>query len=313
MRIVFFGTTHFSATILRAILDQVSGVRAVVTQPDRPAGRGRQMREPAVKKLALELGLELHTPADPNSRDLVQTLEGLDAEIFAVAAYGHIFGPSLLAAPSGGCVNVHASLLPRYRGAAPIHHALINGDPETGITTIWMDERMDAGDMILQRPVAIAPDDDVRSLERRLADLGAEVLVETLRLVEAGTAPRIKQDEAHATYAPAVSHARAQIDWALEARRIVNLVRGTNPTPGAYTFHRGKRVKVLRALEKPGPEAGTPGEIVETSSQGLLVKAGIGGVLLVDVQPEGGRPMSGAEFARGHRPQVGELLGAPPQ
>lgn len=312
MRIVFFGTTHFSATILRAVLEGIGGVLAVVTQPDRPAGRGRQMREAAVKKLALELGLPLHTPADPSSRDFVQLVRGFDADIFAVAAYGHIFGPSLLTAPTLGCVNVHASLLPKYRGAAPIHHALINGDTETGITTIWMDERMDAGYMILQRPIAIAPDDDVRSLERKLADLGAEVLVETLRLIDAGTAPRIKQDGAQATYAPAVSHTRAQIDWTMDAGRIVNLVRGTNPTPGAYTFHRGKRLNVLRALEKPAPEAGTAGEIVETQVDGLLVKAGTGAVLLAKIQPEGGRPMSAAEYARGHRPRQGEVLGAQP-
>jgi len=311
MRIVFFGTTPFSATILGALAASPHELLAVVTQPDRPAGRGLQKRESAVKGFAQEHGLIVHAPEDPNSAEFVRLVEPLGAEIFAVAAYGHIFGPSLLAAPSRGCVNVHASLLPRYRGAAPIHHALINGETETGITTIWMDERMDAGDMILQRALPIDANDNVADLERKLARLGADVLVETLELIEKGMAPRIKQDESQATYAPALGRARAEIDWNLPAARIANLVRGANPTPGAFTRHRGKRLKVLRAraVEKPGLEEGTPGQIVETSGEGLLVLAGAGAVLLTEVQPEGGRLMSGADYARGHKPGPGEVLG----
>jgi len=315
MRIVLFGTTGFSAVILDALVEHAAEILAVVTQPDRPAGRGRRLHESPIKVLAGKLGLTVHTPEDPNAAQFVRLVESLEAEAFAVAAYGHIFGPSLLAAPSRGCVNVHASLLPRYRGAAPIHHALINGETETGITTIWMDERMDAGDMILQRSLPVAPDDDVSSLEHKLAPLGAAALVETLRLIERSQAPRIKQDEAQATYAPSLSRARAQVDWRLSAERIVNLVRGTNPTPGAYTFRRGRRLKVLRARtsEKPLPQEGTPGEIVETGSGGLLVRAGVGAVVLAEVQPEGGRPMSGAEYARGYRPKPGEVLGGAAQ
>jgi len=311
MRIVFFGTTNFSAVILRALREAGHELIAVVTQPDRPAGRGRRMRESPVKLLAAELGLTLYAPENPNAAPFVRQVESLDAELFAVAAYGHIFGPSLLAAPSGGCVNVHASLLPRYRGAAPIHHALINGETGTGITAIWMDERMDAGDMIIQRSLPIAADDNVRSLERKLADLGAAVLVETLGLIAQGSAPRVEQDEALATYAPSVNRVRAQIDWTLGAQEICNLVRGTNPNPGAYTIDRGKRLKVLRAqpLEKTVSE-GTPGQIVETDDDGLLVRAGSGAVVLREVQPEGGRPMSGAEYARGHKPEAGAVLGS---
>jgi methionyl-tRNA formyltransferase len=311
MRIVFFGTTNFSAVILQALHDTGHELIAVVTQPDRPAGRGRRLRQSPVKLLAVELGLPLHAPENPNAAQFVRQAEALQAELFAVAAYGHIFGPSLLAAPGGGCVNVHASLLPHYRGAAPIHHALINGDTETGITTIWMDERMDAGDMILQRSLPIAPDDNVRSLERKLADLGAAVLVETLDLIANGSAPRVAQDESAATYAPAVNRVRAQIDWSLGGREICNLVRGTTPNPGAYTMDRGKRLKVLRAqpAEKAAAE-GTPGQIVETDGEGLLVRAGRGAVLLLEVQPEGGRAMSGAEYARGHQPVVGAVLGS---
>lgn len=314
MRIVFFGTTHFSAVILRALLGYPGEILGVVTQPDRPAGRGRRLRESEAKALAAKRGLTVHTPEDPNSAQFVRLLEALEADLFAVAAYGHIFGPSLLAAPARGCVNVHASLLPRYRGAAPIHHALINGETETGITTIWMDQRMDAGDLILQRSLAVAPDDNVSTLEARLAGLGAQVLVETLRLIEEGRAPRIRQDQAQATYAPALSRARAEIDWSWGAERIVNLVRGTNPTPGAYTFHRGKRLKILRAAtaENPGPPAGNPGQMVETCNDGLLVRAGAGAVLLLEVQPEGGRAMTGAEYARGYRPAPAETLGGAP-
>jgi methionyl-tRNA formyltransferase len=311
MRIVFFGTTQFSAVSLRALAQSPHELLAVVTQPDRPAGRGLQLRESPVKALARDLGLRLDEPDDPNAAAFVREVEALDAELFAVAAYGHIFGPSLLAAPAVGCVNIHASLLPRHRGAAPIHHALIGGEAETGITAIWMDERMDAGDMIVRRALTIAPDDDVASLEHKLAGLGAEALLETLSLVERGEAPRIKQDEAQATYAPALGRARARIDWSRPAQQVVNLVRGTSPTPGAFTFHRGKRLKVLRAqaAERALPPAGNPGELVENETDGLLVGAGVGAVLLVQVQPEGGRAMSGAEYARGHRPQPGETLG----
>jgi len=313
MRIVFFGTTRFSAVILRALVEHRAGeIIAVVTQPDRPAGRGRRLQESEVKQLASRLGLAVHAPEDPNAAQFVRLVESLAAELFAVAAYGHIFGPSLLAAHSSGCVNVHASLLPRYRGAAPIHHALMNGETEAGITTMWMDERMDAGDMILQRACPIAPDDNVETLEAKLAKLGAALLLETVRLIEQGAAPRIKQDESQATYAPSLTRARAEIDWSLSAERIIALVRGTNPSPGAYTFHRGKRLKVLRARawEKPLPQEGTPAGVVETSHEGVLVQAGAGAVMLVEVQPEGGRPMSGAEYARGYKPEPGEVLGA---
>jgi methionyl-tRNA formyltransferase len=312
MRIAFFGTTRFSAVILRALIEHRAGeIIAVVTQPDRPAGRGRRLQESEVKRLAAKLGVAVHAPEDPNAAQFVWLLKSLEADLFAVAAYGHIFGPSLLAAPSRGCINVHASLLPRYRGAAPIHHALINGETETGITTMWMDERMDAGDMILQRALPIAPEDNVETLERKLAELGAAVLLETLRLIERGEAPRLKQDESQATYAPSLTRARAQIDWSLSAQRIIAMVRGTNPSPGAHTFHRRKRLKVLRARawEKPLPQEGTPAAIVETSQAGVLVKAGAGAVLLTQVQPEGGRPMSGAEYARGYKPERGEVLG----
>ena len=314
MRIVFFGTTEFAAVILRAVAASSGDLLAVVTRPDRPAGRGRRMRESPVKALARELGVATHAPEDPNSAEFVRIVESLEAELLAVAAYGHIFGASLLSAPSRGCVNVHASLLPRYRGAAPIHHALINGETETGITTMWMDERMDGGDMILQRSLPIVPEDDVGSLERKLADLGAEVLTETLCLIEQGRAPCVKQDEAQATYAPALGRARAEIDWSLSAQQVANLVRGTNPTPGAFTFRGGKRLKILRAqaVEKVLPEAGTPGEIVERGDEGLLVRSGVGVVLLLEMQPEGGRAMTGAEYARGYRPQPGEVLGECP-
>ena len=312
MRIIFFGTTRFSAVILRALVERRPGeIIAVVTQPDRPAGRGRRLHEPEAKKLAAALGLVIHAPEDPNATPFVSILESLQADLFAVAAYGHLLRPSLLAAPAGGCVNVHASLLPRYRGAAPIHHALINGETETGITTIWMDERMDAGDIILQRTLPIGPDDNVETLEGKLAELGAEVLLETLRLIEQGRAPRIAQDESQVTYAPPLTPARAEINWSLSAERIIALVRGASPRPGAYTFHRGKRLKVLRAraCENPPRQEGTPAGIVEMSPQGVVVRAGAGAVVLVEVQPEGGRAMSGAEYARGYRPERGEVLG----
>ncbi len=331
MRTVFFGTRQFAAVILQALARSDATVRstrhqvlAVVTQPDRPAGRGLRPRESPVKALARDLGLRVETPENPNSGAFVQLLESLQAAVFAVAAYGHIFGASLLAVPSIGCVNVHASLLPRYRGAAPVHHALINGDAETGITTIWMDERMDAGDMILQRALPIAPQDDAGALEEKLAALGAEVLVETLRLIEQGAAPRTRQDEAQATFAPAITRAGAQIDWGRSASQVCNLVRGTNPAPGAYTFHRGRRLKVLQAALRPAPgcsepsrgaaekalaAAGNPGEIVESERRGVVVAAGVGAVVLLQVQPEGGRPMAAAEYARGHRLRPGEALG----
>jgi methionyl-tRNA formyltransferase len=327
MRTVFFGTRQFAAVILQALAQSAHQVLAVVTQPDRPAGRGLRLRESPVKARARDLGLRVETPDEPNSAAFVRLAESLEPELFAVAAYGHILRPSLLAVSSIGCVNVHASLLPRYRGAAPVHHALINGDVETGITTIWMDERMDAGDMILQRALPIAPQDDAGALEDQLARLGAEVLLETLRLIEQGAAPRIKQDEAQATYAPPITRAGAQIDWRASAQQVCNLVRGANPTPGAYTFHRGRRLKVLQALASVWPPpagggppaaeiapgaAGNPGEVVESGPTRVVVVAGVGAVALLQVKPEGGRAMTAAEYARGHQLRSGEALGSVP-
>ncbi|HUT75833.1 MAG TPA: methionyl-tRNA formyltransferase [Armatimonadota bacterium] len=311
MRIIFFGTTDFAAVCLHALARAGHELPAVVTQPDRPAGRGLRLRLSPIKERAQELGLRVEAPADPNAAAFVRLLQDLKAELFSVAAYGHIFGRGLLAAPARGCVNVHASLLPRYRGAAPIHHALLNGDTETGVTIIWMDERMDAGDIILRRALPIAPEEDVGELERKLAALGAQALVEAVALIERGAAPRLAQDDGQATYAPALARARAQIDWGESALQICNLVRGANPTPGAFTFHRGKRLKVLRAqvAEKALPTAGNAGEIVETDARGVLVRAGAGAVLLLQVQPDAKRPMSGAAYVRGYRVEVGEALG----
>ncbi|MGB9660626.1 MAG: methionyl-tRNA formyltransferase [Moorellaceae bacterium] len=314
MRLIFMGTPQFAAISLKALLESRHEVVGVVTRPDRPRGRGQRVVFSPVKELALSRGLPILQPNDLKDPEFLDALAGLGAEVIVVVAFGRLLPPAVLHLPPLGCINLHASLLPRYRGAAPIQRAIINGEQETGVTTMYMVEQLDAGDIILQEPVAIRPEMTAGELHDILAAVGARLLVQTIDLIEAGMAPRHPQEEALATYAPPLLPEEEEISWEQEAERIVNLVRGLNPFPGAYTWWEGKRLKIYRArvvgkAEEAGGRA-VPGEVVAVRPQeGFVVQAGQGQVLVTEVQPPGKRIMAAAEYLRGYPLKVGERLG----
>ena len=300
MRIVFFGTTHFSAVILRALLGYPGEILGVVTQPDRPAGRGRRLRESEAKALAAKRGLTVHTPEDPNSAQFVRLLEALEADLFAVAAYGHIFGPSLLAAPACGCVNVHASLLPRWRGAAPIQAAILAGDDRTGVTILRMDPGVDTGPLLSQTALTILPDENATSLSQRLADLGAAILIETLPLYLRGQILPRPQEPSGATYAPMLKKEDGWLDTLRPATELARRVRALNPWPGAYILWQGQPLKIHRAhVIQDIPEFVPGARLIYEHLPALGTGQGL--LLLDEIQPAGKKPMPGGDFLHGAR------------
>ncbi len=310
MRVVFMGSSELACRCLESLLrlakTGATEVAAAVTQPDRPSGRGRQIVSCPARRAAEVAGVPVWTPPDVNAPDAVERLAELRPDVIAVAAYGQLLKAPLLALPPLGCVNVHASLLPRYRGAAPIQWAIARGETESGATTQYMARRMDAGDIILQRAEPVRPDDTAASLHDRLAAVGADLLAETLQRIRNGDAPRRPQTEAEATYAPKLGRDDGRLDWTMPARDLANRVRGFFPWPGCFC-ETPSRLKVLEARAEPGE--GEPGFILETGPAGPLVAAGAGALRLVVVQPEGKRAMAGAEYARGHRVRIGDRMG----
>ena len=309
MRLIFMGTPEFAIPSLKKLI-QEHEVLAVTTQPDRPAGRGRYLTPPPVKVAALELGLPVLQPLMAKEEAFLSKVRGLHPEIIVVVAYGQFLPQALLSLPPRGSLNLHPSLLPKYRGAAPINWALIRGETITGVTVMLIGERMDAGPILLQREEPIFPDDTAGSVATRLAELGALVLAEALKLMEQRELRPIPQDERLASYAPKLRTEDGLIPWEWEAGRLHNLIRGLSPDPGAYTFFKGKRLKVLRsALAFKEGEGGAPGAILKVEKDGLLVETGRGALLLLEVQPEGRKIMTAPEFARGARLKPGDALG----
>lgn len=308
--IVFFGTPEFAVPILERLLQNRCRVMAVVTQPDRPRGRGQAVHPSPVKKKAVAEGVTVWQPEKAGDPGFLEQVRASRPDLIVTAAYGQILPRELLEIPTRGCVNVHASLLPRYRGAAPIQWAIINGEKETGVTTFFMDEGMDTGDLILQRSMPITRDDSFGSLHDKLSHLGAEVLLETLRLIGKGEAPRVPQDHSKATYAPRITDQMAKISWDEEGDRLVNLFRGLDPFPGAYTFWRNRRLKIFRGSLLSVDEVGRPpGEILNTvKDRGFVVATGRGEVLVEELQKENSRRMGGGEFLQGHEIVPGEKL-----
>jgi len=307
MRVIFMGTGRLGLPTLRALAESKEHeVLAVVTQPDRPAGRGLKLRPSPVKELAEELKLRIFQPERVNRE--VQKIRAWKPDVLVVAAYGQILSKELLETPRLGSINLHASLLPKYRGAAPIQWAIIYGETTTGVTTFLMDEGLDTGPILLQRELPISEEDTAGTLEEKLAELGASLMLETLKGLEAGTLTPRAQDDSKASYAPKIKKELGRLDWTRSARELFNLIRALNPTPGAYTFYKGVRLKVHRG-RVVDLEEGEPGEVIGLSG-GLIVRAGEGALELLEVQPEGKRIMSGEEFARGRRIKAGEHLSA---
>jgi methionyl-tRNA formyltransferase len=312
MRVVFMGTPEFAVPSLVQVHRRGHEIVLVVTQPDRPAGRGLRLCCPPVKDAAAALGLPVAQHETVNCDEFTADLESVAPDVVVVVAFGQILCERILAAPSKGAVNVHGSLLPRYRGVAPINWAIINGERETGVTTMFMARKVDAGEIILARGTPIGPTETAGELYARLAVIGGELLVETLDLIAAGRAPRAPQDPALATYAPRLTRRDGAIAWNEPAARVFDRIRGVTPWPGAHTAFRGKALQVLRSEPgEAGGRRGEPGAIVALDRRGIEVATGDGTVRLLEVRPEGRGVMEAAAFARGYRPEVGDRLGAP--
>lgn len=313
MRVVFMGTPDFAVPSLRALLKNQYEVAAVVTQPDRPAGRGKKMRSSPVKTAALEAGLPVYQPGKIRDPAFIETLRVLSPDVVVVAAFGQILPAGVLNMPPYGCINVHASLLPAYRGAAPIHRAVINGETETGVTIMQMDTGLDTGDIIIQEAVAIGPDDTVGMVHDRLAALGGELLVRALEQIKGGRAQPIPQDDAKSSYAPMLTRGDEIIDWRRDARSIKNQVRGLNPWPGARTSLDDKLLKIWRVdvAEESPAGAGPPGRVLEADAgRGILVQTGRGMIIIEELQLQGKKSMDAAQFLRGNPVAPGTILGA---
>jgi len=314
MRIVFMGTPQFAVPTLDALKAAGHDIAAVCTQPDRPAGRSGRPRASAVKCRALEHSCCVHQPEHFRSAEIERTLRDLAPELLVVVAYGLKLPRRILDIPRCGAINLHPSLLPKYRGAAPVNWAIINGDTATGISTIFMSEEMDAGDVILEERVAILPDETAGELKQRLSQLGAGLVTRTVGLIAAGNAPRKPQNESLATAAPKLKSIDATINWACGSRMISNLVRGMTPKPGAHTLFRGQRLEIAR-VETFSEYRTTNGEsrigqiVGLEKSKGPVVGTGDGAVVITAVKPAGKKSMSGLGFLNGYHLSVGERLG----
>ncbi|RMH37155.1 MAG: methionyl-tRNA formyltransferase [Nitrospirae bacterium] len=317
MRVVFMGTPEFAVPSLKALLDSRHEVVGVVTQPDRPRGRGKAVMPSPIKALAQAEGIPVLQPAKMKDPDFLDALKASKPEVIVVVAFGRILPASILALPPRGCINVHASLLPRYRGAAPIQWALIRGETHTGVTTMLMDEGMDTGPILLQEVVPIAPDDTTIELSRRLAEVGGRLLLTTLREWEAGGLVPRPQNHAEATMAPMLKKEDGLIDWTLSAEEIANRVRGLVPWPGAYTFYQESRLTIWKAKPQAcdGGKSSSdvvPGTILAVEKAAILVATGNGVLAILEIQPANRKRMTVQEFLAGHRLMRGERLSAQP-
>ena len=310
MKIIFAGTPHFAAAALQALLTQNHNVVAVLTQPDRPAGRGMQLTPSPVKQLAVQHGLPVLQPLSLKDADIQRELAAYAADVMVVAAYGLILPPAVLQLPRLGCLNIHASLLPRWRGAAPIQRAILAGDTETGITIMQMDAGLDTGDMLLKKSCAISAHDTGQTLHDTLATLGAEAIVETLRLLEQGGLARTPQDNALATYAAKLTKTEAQIDWTRDAAHLDRAVRAYNPVPVAFSTINGTAVKIWQASLRTdlGGEAGT---VLALEKDGIIVACGQGALCLKVLQRPNAKALPAAQFVQGFALRPGDHFTAP--
>lgn len=311
MKVVFFGTPPPAVPTLAAVVEAGHDVRAVVTRPDRPVGRSGRARPPAVKVAAHDAGLPVLQPERPSAREMRERLAATEPDVFVVVAYGKILSRRTLAVPRIAPVNLHFSLLPSYRGAAPVQWALANGDRRTGVTTIRMNERMDEGDVLQSECVAIGTDEHAPALSRRLADLGADLVVSTLTGLERGTIEPRPQDPTHASIAPLLRVEDGEIDWDLTAREIVGRVRGFDPWPGVWVGSERGRLRLLAAKELDGASDGEapPGTVLRAAGAGVVVAGADGGRLRLDrVMPEGKRAMGARDAVNGRQIRIGERL-----
>jgi len=304
------GTPDFAIFSLKKLIESRHEIVGVVTAFDKPKGRGRKFSESPIKRFALEHNLKVLTPEHLKDEDFVKTLKGLSPDLMVVVAF-RILPEVVFSLPPLGTVNLHASLLPKYRGAAPINWAIMNGETKTGVTTFYIRKKVDTGDMILQREIEIYPEESLGELHDRMAQLGADVLLETVDLIKRGEVRALKQNDAQATPAPKITPEHCRIDWSRQATEIKNQIRALAPSPGAFTFYRRKILKIFKT-EVIGdiPFTDDFGKVVESDKkESLWVRTGKGILSMLEVQPEGKRRMNIEEFLRGYRVQPGEKLG----
>lgn len=308
MRVIFMGTPDFAVPSLEALLTKHEVV-LVVTQPDKPKGRGKKMVPTPVKACALEHGIPVLQPEKVKEPEFVEQLRSYEPDLIAVTAFGQILSEPILEMPKYGCINVHGSLLPKYRGAAPMQWSIIDGEKVTGITTMYMAKGLDSGDMLLKAEVEITDKDTFATIHDKMAVTGANLLLDTLDQLEAGTLERIPQDHDAATYAPMITKETGHIDWSKNRQDIINLIRGLNPVPAAYTIYEEEVLKIFGAvISDVQVDGAANGEIVAVVKKGFVVKCGDGCLLITEVQARGGKRMMTDAYLRGHAMKEGILL-----
>ena len=307
LRTVFMGTPDFALQTLQGLIDAGCNMVGVYTQPDRPKGRGKQLAAPPVKELAQQHDIPVYQPLKLRQPEAVAELEALAPDLIVVVAYGQILPKSVLEIPAHGCINVHASLLPKYRGAAPINKAIIDGATETGITTMYMDVGLDTGDMLIKKSLSIGPEETAGELHDRLATLGRETMDETLRQLCAESLQREVQDDAQSTYASMMKKEDGRIDWNRSAQEIHNHVRGLDPWPGAYTALNGELLKLARTCPQE-LDGDKPGSVISADTDGILIACGSGSLLIKELQLAGRKRLMAGDFLRGCSLEPGTLL-----
>lgn len=308
MRVVFMGTPDFSVPALEALVEAGHDVAAVVTQPDKPKGRGKEVQMPPVKIKALEYNIPVYQPVKARDPEFVGLLSELAPEVIVVAAFGQLLPKSILDIPPCGCVNIHASLLPKYRGASPIQYAVIDGEKESGITTMMMAEGLDTGDMLDREVIALEEKETGGSLHDKLSAIGGELILKTLKKIEDGSAVRTPQDDSKSCYVGMIKKSMGDIDWSMEAVTIERLIRGLNPWPSAFTVWNGKVIKVWSASVVDKEYAGVCGQVVEADQGRLVVKTGKGSLSIEELQLQGKKRMDIASFLRGYGVNEGTVL-----
>jgi methionyl-tRNA formyltransferase len=304
MRIVFFGTPDFALPSLKKLVASGEDVVSVVTQPDRVKGRGHKLSQPPVKEYAIAQGIPVLQPEGIRSEEFFKTVAGMKPDMIIVVAYGRIIPPDMLALPPKGCINVHASLLPKYRGAAPIQWSIVRGEPKTGVTTMLMDSGLDTGDILLMEEKEILPEDNAVTLGSRHSEMGADLLIETIRKIVSRTARPVSQ-AGESTYAPIIRKEDGKIDWTRSAREIFNLTRGMYPWPGGQCIFEGDKITIIKSRVVDADSRETAGSIVKIHGDELHVGTGMGILALLELKPEGKKTMTGAAFARGRHIREG--------
>lgn len=309
MKIVFMGTPEIATGCLQKIIDEKHEVIGVVTQPDKPQNRGKKLGMPPVKELALKYDIPVYQPLKAREESFIETIKELNPDVIVVVAFGQILPKAILDIPKLGCINVHVSLLPKYRGAAPINWVIINGEDKTGVTTMYMDEGLDTGDMILKTEFKLDDEINAGQLHDKMMEIGSQTLKETLDLIEKGCAPREKQNHEEFTYAPMMNKALGNINWNKSAKEIHNLVRGVNPWPSAYTTYDDKTIKVWKTKVLSETSDKPCGTVLKVDKEGMRVSTKENIILIEELQMPGKKRVLVSEYIKGNSIESGKILG----